>query len=261
MSSSDNAVLVDKRDDHVAIVTLNRPEARNAINAALTTEFEAAVRDVEADADVWVVVLTGAGQIAFSSGADLKEVTDGNLMKIIGGPYGLAGFVHAPRSKPWIAAVEGMALAGGCELALACDLIVASEGGFFGLPEVTRGLIASAGGVYRLPRAIPRAIAIECILTANRLSAERAYEFGMVNRLVPKGQALTVAIALASQIACNAPIAVRESLAIARAALDLDDASLRKLSDEAQERVISTEDFADGPRAFVEKRSPIWKGR
>jgi enoyl-CoA hydratase len=261
MSSSDTHLIVDRRADHVAVVTLNRPEARNAINVALTKEMEQAVRDLEADPGVWVVVLTGAGGVSFCSGADLKEVSDGKLAQIIGGPQGLAGFVYAPRSKPWISAVEGTALAGGCELALACELIVASEDAVFSLPEVTRGLIASAGGVYRLPRAIPRAIAIECILTGKRMTAERAFELGMVNRVVPKGQTMSQAIAMALDIASNAPVAVRESLAIARQAPDLDDGRLRQLSEEAQERVMMTEDFAEGPRAFVEKRPPHWKGR
>ena len=261
MSSSHTTIIVEKRPDHIAIVSLNRPEARNAVNVALTNELELVTQDLDADEDVWVVVLTGAGGKAFSSGADLKEVSEGRLAEIIFGRHGFAGFVHAPRSKPWIAAVEGYALAGGCELALACDLIVATEDGYFGLPEVMRGLIASAGGIHRLPRSIPRAIAIECILTASNLSAERAYELGMVNRLVPKGEALAAATELALAITANAPIAVRESLAIARQAYDLDDETLRRLSDEAQERVMKTEDFGEGPQSFVEKRAPRWKGR
>lgn len=261
MSSPADVVTVEKRADHVAIITLNRPEARNAINLAVSEQLEAAVYDIEADQEIWVVILTGAGHVAFSSGADLKEVASGKLAKLIFGKNGLGGFVFHPRRKPWIAAVEGVALAGGCELALACDLIVATEGGAFGLPEVTRGLVASAGGVYRLPRAIPPAIAIESVLTGKPFSAERAFELGMVNRLVARGEALKEAIALAGEIAANAPIAVRESLAICRQSPDLDDEALRQLSDEAQHRVMKTEDFAEGPRAFVEKRKPKWRGR
>ena len=261
MTKHNPALLVEKRDDHIAIVTFNRPEARNAINGAVTQAMEAAVKDLEADPDIWAVILTGAGDKCFCAGADLKEVSQGKLPDIVMGDTGLAGFVHATRTKPWIAAIEGLALAGGCEISLSCDMIVATKGGAFGLPEVARGLIASASGAYRLPRAIPKAIAIEAMLTTNRISSERAAELGMVNRLVAQGEALNEALKLAAEITANAPIAVRETLAIARDSDDLSDAELRKLSDEAQERIMLTEDFAEGPLAFVEKRAPNWKGR
>jgi enoyl-CoA hydratase/carnithine racemase len=254
-------VLLDKRDDHIAVVTLNRPEAMNAVSSAVTTALEKIVDELEADDSVRVIVLTANGGKVFCAGADLKEVSRGNLPGLISPRYGFAGFVQAKRSKPWIAAVEGLALAGGCEIALACDMIVASENGAFGLPEVTRGLIASAGGLYRLPRAIPKAIATEIILTTNRLPSARAAEFGMVNRLAPAGEVLEAALTLAREIAANAPVAVRESLAIVRQALDHDDATLNRLSQEAQDRIILTEDFQEGPRAFVEKRPPRWVGR
>ena len=257
----DTSLIVEKLGDHLALVTINRPEARNAVNRAVARALESAVDDLEQDPDIWAVVLTGAGGQVFSAGADLKEVARGNLRELITERYGFAGFVHAQRSKPWIAAVDGLALAGGCEMALACDMIVASENGAFGLPEVTRGLIAAAGGLYRLPRAIPKAVALELILTADRLPAARAAEFGMVNRLVPAGQVVPAALALAKSIAVNAPLAVRESLAVARLAADLDDRALRERSDAAQERLMRTEDFAEGPRAFAEKRPPVWKGR
>ncbi|MHA6766968.1 enoyl-CoA hydratase-related protein [Sphingobium ummariense] len=247
--------------DHIAVVTLNRPEARNAINAEVTMAMEALVDAIEADSAIRVVVLTGAGGQVFCAGADLKEVSAGRLSGLISPRSGFAGFVNAPRTKPWIAAVEGLALAGGCEIALACDMIVASQGGAFGLPEVTRGLAASAGGLYRLPRALPRAIAIELILTADRLPSERAAELGMVNHLVPAGTVLEQALIIARKIAGNAPLAVRESLAIARAAFDRDDQTLARLSDEAQDRLRLTEDFQEGPSAFVEKRAPRWAGR
>jgi enoyl-CoA hydratase/carnithine racemase len=154
-----------------------------------------------------------------------------------------------------------MALAGGFELALACDLIVASEEAAFGLPEVTRGMLAAAGGAYRLLRALPRAVAIELISTGDRLPAKRAHSLNLVNSLAPKGEAVKVASELAQRICRNAPIAVRESLAIARQAFDLDDATLSRYSSEAQARLMQTEDFAEGPRAFVEKRPPRWRGR
>jgi enoyl-CoA hydratase/carnithine racemase len=254
-------VLFEMVSAHVALITLNRPEARNAINGEVAALLEGLVERTEADNDVRAVVLTGAGGKAFCAGADLKEVSAGNLDKLIRTKSGFAGFVHTKRSKPWIAAVEGLALAGGCELALACDMIVATEGGAFGLPEVMRGLAASAGGLYRLPRALPRSIAIEMILTSDRISSERAAALGMVNHLVPAGQAVTKAQEVALKIARNAPVAVRESLGIAKVANDFDDATLARLSDEAQVRLEATEDFKEGPLAFVEKRAPVWKGR
>lgn len=255
-----NPVLFEMISPHVALVTLNRPDARNAISAAMAEQIEAIVERIEADSDIRAVVLTGKGGTVFCAGADLKEVSAGNLDKLFRPTTGFAGFVHANRTKPWIAAVEGLALAGGCELALACDMIVASEGGAFGLPEVTRGLVASAGGLYRLPRALPRAIAAELIVTADRISSERAAAFGMVNHLVPAGEAVAKAVEIAERAASNAPVAVQESLAIVKSAFDLDDATLARLSDEAQARVEMTEDFQEGPLAFVEKRTPVWKG-
>lgn len=254
------AVTLEKRADHTALVTINRPEARNAINGAVAQGLDAIVKQTERDADVWTVVLTGAGGKVFSAGADLKEVSKGNVTTLWTEAGGFGGFVHARRTKPWIAAVEGLAVAGGCELALACDLIVASAGGAFGLPEVMRGLAAAAGGLYRLPRALPKAVALDMILTGERLSTERAAEFGMVNRLVPAGQAVEKALELARTINQNAPLAVRESLAIARLAYDRQDAELRRLSDEAQARLQNTQDFYEGATAFVEKRPAVWKG-
>jgi enoyl-CoA hydratase/carnithine racemase len=246
---------------HVMLVTLRRPDSRNAINGAVTLALDRIVRDSEADPSVRVVVLTGMGGRAFCSGADLKEVAGGRLDSLWTRDGGFAGLVRARRSKVWIAAVDGLALAGGFEIALACDLIVASDDAEFGLPEVKRGLIAAAGGLYRLPRSIPRAIACELIATGERLSAHRALAFGLVNRVAAKEQILAVALALAATIAANAPIAVRESLKIARQAFDLDDATLAAMSDEGQQRVMQTDDFLEGPRAFIEKRAPRWLGR
>jgi len=256
-----NFVLLDRPEDHIAVVTLNRPEAMNAVSPAVARALEQLVDQLEGDDSVRVVVLTGTGGKVFCAGADLKEVAKGNLPGLISPRYGFAGFVQAKRAKPWIAAVDGLALAGGCEIALACDMIVASDNGAFGLPEVLRGLIASAGGLYRLPRAIPKAVATEIILTANRLPSARAAEFGMVNRLAPAGEVLGAALQLAREIAVNAPVAVRESLGVVRQALDHDDVTLHRLSLEAQDRIVLTEDFQEGPRAFIEKRPPSWVGR
>jgi len=245
---------------HVALVTIRRPEARNAINIEVAATLDRLVREIEASPDIWVVVLTGAGDQAFSAGADLKEVAAGRIDKLWTNA-GFAGFVDATRSKPWIAAVNGAALAGGFEIALACDLIVASEDAAFGLPEVARGLLPAAGGAYRLPRAVPRAIALELIAAGTRLDACRALSLGLVNRVVPKNATVEVAIQLAASIAANAPIAVREALAIARQAYDLDDHTLSRLSVEALARLKHTEDFQEGPRAFLENRVARWCGK
>lgn len=260
-STQEPVVRLSRPADHVALVTLCRREARNAVNPELAGQMEAAVETTESDPSVRVVVLTGEGSTAFCSGADLKVVSAGGLDSLFTARNGFAGFNHAKRDKPWIAAVNGFALAGGCEMALACDMIVASQEAAFGLPEVMRGLIASTGGLYRLTRAVPRNVALELIATGGRISASRAYDLGLVNRLAPAGEAVGAALALAAEIAANAPLAVRESLAVARLAMDLDEAELRRAGDEAQRRIMATEDFREGPCAFVEKRSPNWVGR
>ncbi len=261
IQSPNDAVLYQQLDDHVGLVTINRPQARNAVNGDVAAAMESLVLATEADPDTWVVILTGAGDLAFCAGADLKEVSSGRRTGLATERGGFGGFVHAPRTKPWIAAVNGKALAGGCEFALACDLIVAAEDAAFGLPEVLRGLIASAGGLYRLPRALPRNVAIEIALTAGQIDAARAHGFGMVNRLAKPGTVVDEARKLASEIARNAPLAVRTSLQILRQAHDLDDTALRALSDTLAVSNSRTEDFKEGPRAFIEKRAPRWQGR
>lgn len=255
------AVLFEMRADHVALVTINRPAARNAVNGDVARALDAIVAQTEADPDVWAVVITGAGDLAFCAGADLKEVAGGRGNELWTERGGFAGFVFAERSKPWIAAVNGPALAGGSEIVLACDLLVSVPGASFGLPEVKRALTAGAGGLYRLPRALPQRIALEMIVTGDPITAERAHQLGMVNRLAPREQLLDEALALAARITVNAPIAVRESLRVARRALDLSDAELRALSELAMTRVKAAEDFQEGPRAFIEKRAPRWTGR
>lgn len=253
-------VLVERVGAHVAVVTLNRPEARNAVDSGFARALAQAVAATEADDAVRAVVLAGAGPV-FCAGADLKVISAGGADDLWTETGGFAGFVHAAREKPWIAAVDGPALAGGCEIALACELIVAGESASFGLPEVTRGLVAAAGGLYRLPRALPKAIALELILTGARLEAARAHALGLVNRLTASGSARDEAVALATVIAGNAPLAVRESLAVARLAPDSDEAGLRAASAAARARVQASEDYREGPRAFVEKRPPRWSGR
>ena len=247
-------------DGHVATLTLNRPDARNAINPELTTAMAAAMDAFEADDDVWVGILTGAGN-GFCAGADLKALGAGRAAELATAAGGFAGFVRYPRTKPMIAAVRGFALAGGTELTLACDLVVAGSDVAFGLPEVTRGIVAAAGGLFRLPRVIGQARALELILTADRMTAEEAYRLGMVNHVVEPDAVLDRARELADRICRNAPLAVRESLAIARDALLLTDEQAWERSAAAMDRVRGSDDAREGVTAFIEKRDARWTGR
>lgn len=253
-------ILYEVVDDHIAVVTLNRPEKRNAVNAAVAEALDYAVKKTEADPNIWVCVLSSSNDKTFCAGADLAEIAAGNrhLLKTRDGHF--AGFVDSKRVKPWIAAVRGSALAGGCELAIACDMIVCGEDSGFGLPEVKRGLFAAAGGVYRLPRALPRNIALELIATGDPLPAKRAYELGLVNRVAPSAQVIETAIALARAIAENAPKSVHESLRVARLAGELTDSELRLLSDYVSDPIMDSQDAKEGSAAFLEKRKPVWTG-
>jgi enoyl-CoA hydratase/carnithine racemase len=247
-------------DGRIATITLNRPEQRNAVSPELTGALRAALDRFEADDEVWVAILTGAGP-NFCAGADLKALAAGRAAQLSTEPGGFAGFVRYPRTKPVIAAVRGFALAGGTELVLACDLVVAGTDAAFGLPEVTRGIVAAAGGLFRLPRVIPPARAMELILTADRMGADEAHRLGMVNSLVEPDDVLPRARELAERICRNAPLAVRESLAIARRAQQLDDDEAWRLSVAAMQRVRESEDAHEGVLAFVEKRPPSWTGK
>jgi enoyl-CoA hydratase/carnithine racemase len=241
----------------VATVTLNRPAKRNAIDAELAERMEGVLDRVEADDAVRVVVLTGAGG-TFSAGADLRAMAEGGTPRPHPARGGFAGFVRYPRTKPVIAAVNGYALGGGLELVLASDIVVAAEDASFGLPEVGLGLIAAGGGVFRLPRAVPPARARELILTGERFGAPEALEMGLVNHVVTPQDVLPTARAIAFRIARNSPLAVKESLAIARAAGEMDDNEAWRRSAEAVARLRAGGDAREGPRAFTAKRDPRW---
>jgi acetyl-CoA C-acetyltransferase len=255
------ALLFEKVTPHIAVVTLNRPDRRNAINGAVTRLMVDYLERIENDPDVRVAILTAAGEGAFCSGADMAEVAGGHAADLSAAGHGFAGFVDAPRRKPWIAAVRGFAVGGGTEIALACDLIVAGESATFGLPEVKRGLIAAAGGAYRLPRAISPRKAMELILTGNTVTAKEAAALHLLNRVTSDAAVLDEAMNLARAVAENAPGAVIESRKLAAAAFDSSDAALGERSRQAIGRLLLGDDAKEGVRAFLERRVPVWKGR
>lgn len=254
-------VLFEMLEEHVALVTLNRPQKRNAINGEMASAIGKIVRDTENDPQVRVVILQSADNRVFCAGADLAVAAGPDPFAMETPTGGFAGIAYATRTKPWIAAVEGLAVAGGCEICLACDMIVASENAAFGLPEVKRGLLAGAGALHRLPNRIPPALAFEMIATGETIDALTAERYGLVNRRVPAGAALEEAQELAAKIVPNAPLAVQYSLAAARAGSALPDGAGRSVVSEWLGLLRKTEDFREGPRAFVEKREPVWKGR
>lgn len=242
----------------VLVITIDRPEARNAINRAVSVGVAEAVDRLDDDASLSVGVLTGAGG-TFCAGMDLKAFLAGENARPDG--RGLAGICRRRPQKPLIAAVEGWALAGGCEVALACDLIVAAEDARFGIPEVKRGLIAGDGGLVRLPRKLPPGIAMELALTGDPLSAVDAHAHGMVNRLTPSGGALKEALELAARVAANAPMAVSASRQIVADALDSPVSDGMRAVDGLMESIMASYDAREGALAFAEKRAPVWRNR
>jgi enoyl-CoA hydratase len=249
--------LLTERRDRILLITLNRPDARNAVNLAMAEGMNAALDELDSADDLSVGVIAGEGK-GFSSGMDLKAFATGER------PWaarGFAGIVQKPAEKPLIAAIEGFAVAGGLEIALACDLIVAAEGAKLGIPEAKRGLVAAGGALRQLPRRLPAAIAMELALTGETITAERGAELGLINRVATPGKALDVALGLAEEVAANAPLATAASKQILNAQASWDDETFWAKQGEIVAPVFTSEDAIEGATAFSEKRAPDWRGR
>ncbi|GAA4760370.1 crotonase/enoyl-CoA hydratase family protein [Actinomycetospora chibensis] len=256
--AGDEEVLRTERDGTTLIITIDRPKARNSVNTAVAEGIAAALDELDDDDALVAGILTGAGGF-FSAGMDLKAFLRGERPHV--GDRGFAGITQRPPSKPLIAAVEGPALAGGCELVLSCDLVVASEEATFGIPEVRRGLAAAAGGLMRLPARIPRTVAMELALTGDPMSAADAHRWGLVNHLTPAGGALEGARELAARIGANGPLAVRASKQVIVESPDWSSEDMWRRQGEILGPVLNSEDAREGAAAFAEKRAPQWKGR
>jgi enoyl-CoA hydratase len=255
---TETSEVLTERRDAVLVITINRPEQRNAINAAVAEGIGTALDELDADGGLAIGIITGAGK-GFCAGMDLKAFVTGER------PWyadrGFAGITQRSATKPLIAAVEGFAVAGGLEVAIACDLIVAAKGAKLGIPEVKRSLVAAGGGLLRLPRLLPRAVAFEMALTGDPILAERAYELGMVNRLAEPGETLDVALELAAAITPNGPLGVTGSKRILNESLDWPDAEFFERQQAISGPIFDSEDAKEGATAFAEKRAPVWKGR
>jgi crotonobetainyl-CoA hydratase len=256
--------LVERRGN-VMVITINRPEARNAVNSAVSISVGDALEQAQHDPDVRAVVITGAGDKSFCAGADLKAISRReNLYHPEHGEWGFAGYVHHFIDKPTIAAVNGTAFGGGTEIALASDLVVADERATFGLPEVKRGLIAAAGGVFRIVQQLPRKVAMELLLTGDPLGAADALEWGLINQVTSAGTVLDAALALAARVTVNAPLSVQASKRIAYGVDDgviTDEEIGWERTMREMRSLIRSEDAKEGPLAFAEKREPVWKAR
>jgi enoyl-CoA hydratase len=256
-TDSEPPVLTERRDG-VLLITLNRPDARNAVNLAVAEGIAAALEELDGAGELSVGVLTGAGK-GFCAGMDLKAFVSGQRPWVE--DRGFAGIVRRPPVKPLIAAIEGFAVAGGLEIALACDLIVAARGSKLGVPEVKRSLVAAGGALLRLPRRIPYHAAMELALTGDPVLAERAAELGLVNRLAEPGEAVDEALRLADEIAVNAPLALIASKRILQEQHDWPAAEMWERQSAISDPVFASEDAREGATAFAEKRAPVWRGR
>lgn len=258
MSATEEATVLTERRGAVLVMTLNRPDAMNSVNQDLAQALSDAMDELDNDPELRVGVLTGKGR-GFSAGMDLKAFVSGGMPMV--GDRGFAGITERPAVKPVVAAVEGFALAGGLEIALSCDLIVASEGAKLGVPEVGVGLFAAAGALLRLPQVLPAAKAMQMALTAEPIRAEEAMALGMVAEVTPKGEALDRAIAIAERIAQNAPLAVAASKRVLKDGLVMTDGDFFAYQRAAVDQVFGSEDAIEGATAFAEKRSPNWSGK
>lgn len=244
--------------DGIMTITINRPKVKNAVNKSVAEGIAAAIDELDSNDDIRVAILTGAGG-TFCSGMDLKAFVSGELPIVEG--RGFAGITEAPPKKPLIAAVEGFALAGGFELAITCDLVVAAEDSKFGIPEVKRGLVAAGGGLLRLPRQIPPRLAMELALTGDPIDSQRAADIGLINRIAPSGQVLEAARELAQTICANGPLAIAATKQIVVDSAEWSSTEMFKLQQDIAMPVFFSEDAQEGAIAFAEKRAPNWKGK